>query len=73
MYFQYSHAITSNNAPGMIIAYRQLSAWLTQPAPTSPAAINGIMICVAPPPVFPKPPAVALAVPFIFGANITDV
>ena len=34
---------------------------------------SGMANCVIPPPRFPQPPATALAVPFICGANIIEV
>ena len=39
----------------------------------NPANTSGITICVTPPPRFPQPAAVALAVPTTFGANIAVV
>ncbi|MOA40709.1 hypothetical protein D3C78_1626070 [compost metagenome] len=55
------------------MARRQESAALTKPKPAKPAAINGIIRFVTPPPRFPQPPVTALAVPTTFGANIIEV
>ena len=37
------------------------------------AKSRGMAICVTPPPRLPQPAVVALAVPTMFGANITEV
>ncbi len=58
--------------PGTTIATRQPSA---SPTPSAMITVStrGITICVTPPPRFPQPAVVALAVPTMLGANMTDV
>ncbi|MNI37857.1 hypothetical protein D3C73_919720 [compost metagenome] len=46
---------------------------LQKPNAVNAEAISGINKFAAPPPALPKPPAVALAVPLMFGANIIEV
>ena len=55
------------------MAYLQLSSLVQYPNATKAEAIIGIKKLAAPPPAFPNPPATALAVPLMTGANMTEV
>ena len=63
----------AHNPPATIIESRQLAALEKPNTPTNIANTSGIANCVTPPPRFPQPAVVALAVPTQFGANINDV
>ena len=62
----------SSAIPGATIATRHPRKW-SAPKATTSESTSGITICVAPPPRFPHPAVVALAVPTTLGANIADV
>ena len=64
---------TNSITPGKIMPYLQLSSLVQYPNATKPEAIIGIKKLAAPPPAFPNPPATALAVPLMTGANMTEV
>ena len=64
--------VRNRATPGTTIARRQPTAALT-PKVTIAVSSSGMTICVTPPPRFPQPAVVALAVPTMFGANMTEV
>src|SRR5690606_24616576 len=69
---KYTSPIKKQIRPVKIMEYRQASVSET-PKPITMAAIKGIPKRSAPPPKFPHPAEVALAVPNILGANMSDV
>ena len=61
------------STPATTIANRQLVDAAKPSVVAKNANSSGIANCVTPPPRFPQPAAVALAVPTQFEANIRDV
>ena len=65
--------VRKQTAPAATIDNRHADGIGVTRGHTKPANTSGMIICVTPPPRFPQPADVALAVPTQFGANITDV